>query len=89
MVSALAGGVCVCVCHVSMVSSSLLYYSRASRGVIQEVYEPQIRVLLGTASYFCEVVVLKSRTVPIGTALSLRIRYSSEHGVQSLSQKSQ
>jgi len=27
------------------------------------VYEPQIRALLGTASHFCEVVVLKLRTV--------------------------
>jgi len=25
-----------------------------------KVYEPQIRALLGTASHFCEVVVLKS-----------------------------
>jgi len=31
------------------------------------VYEPYIRALLGTASHFCEVVVLKLRTVPIGT----------------------
>ena len=37
-----------------------------------QVYGPQIRALLGTASHFCEVVVLKLRTVPIGTALSLR-----------------
>ena len=29
-----------------------------------EVYEPSIRALLGTASPFCEAVVLKSRTVP-------------------------
>jgi len=28
------------------------------------VYEPQIRARLGTASHFCEVVVLKLRTVP-------------------------
>ena len=27
-----------------------------------------MRALLGTASHFCEVVVLKLRTVPIGTA---------------------
>ena len=27
-----------------------------------KVYEPQIRALLGTASHFCEVVVLKLRT---------------------------
>ena len=29
-----------------------------------KVYEPYIRALLGTASHFCEVFVLKSRTVP-------------------------
>jgi len=29
-----------------------------------KVYEPYIRALLGTASHFCEVVVLKLRTVP-------------------------
>ena len=29
--------------------------------------------MLGTASHFCEVVVLKLRTVPIGTARSLNI----------------
>jgi len=28
-----------------------------------KVYEPYIRALLGTASQFCKVVVLKSRTV--------------------------
>ena len=37
-----------------------------------KVYEPEIRALLETASHFCEVVVLKLRTLPIGTALSLR-----------------
>ena len=30
-----------------------------------KVYEPQIRALLGTASHFCQVGVLKLRTVPI------------------------
>jgi len=30
------------------------------------IYEPQIRALLGTASHFCQVVVLKLRTVPLG-----------------------
>ena len=40
-----------------------------------KVYEPQIRALLGTASHFCQVVVLKLRTVPIGTALNLRISF--------------
>jgi len=29
-----------------------------------KVYEPSIRALLGTASHFCEVVVLELRTVP-------------------------
>ena len=38
-----------------------------------KVYDPQIRALLGTASQFCEVVVLKSKTVTNGTTLSLRI----------------
>ena len=33
------------------------------------VYEPQIRALLGTDSHFCEVVVLKLRTVPQVTSL--------------------
>ena len=41
--------------------------------MIHKVFEPQIRALLETASHFCEVVVLKLRTVPIGTALGLRI----------------
>jgi len=36
--------------------------------VIHKVYEPSIRARLGTAAHFCEVVVLKLRTVPIGTA---------------------
>ena len=31
-----------------------------------KVYEPQMRALLGTASPFCEVVVLKLRTEPTG-----------------------
>jgi len=30
-----------------------------------KVYEPEIRALLGTASHFCEVVVLKLITVPL------------------------
>jgi len=37
------------------------------------IYEPYIRALLGTASHFCEAVVVKLRTVPLGTALRLRI----------------
>ena len=31
--------------------------------------EPQIRARLGTAAHFCEVVVLRLRTVPIGQVL--------------------
>jgi hypothetical protein len=31
-----------------------------------KVYEPEMRALLGTASQFCEVVVLEPRTVPNG-----------------------
>ena len=38
------------------------------------IYEPQVRALLGTAPHFCEAVVLKLRTVPLGAALSLRIQ---------------
>ena len=38
-----------------------------------KVHEPQIRALLGTASHFCEVVFLQSKTVPNGTTLSLGI----------------
>ena len=37
---------------------------------MHKVYEPKIRARLGTAAHFCEVVVLKLRTVPLGTALS-------------------
>ena len=33
--------------------------------MIQKGYEPYIRARLGTAAHFCEVVVLKLRTVPI------------------------
>ena len=35
------------------------------------VYESEIRARLGTAAHFCEVGVLKLRTVPIDTALSV------------------
>ena len=38
-----------------------------------QAYKPYIQALLGNASYFCEVVVLELRTVPIGTALNLII----------------
>ena len=46
-----------------------------------KVYEPEIRALLGTASQFCEEVVLKSRTVPNG--ISLRILPVIRRGAQS------
>jgi len=54
-------------------SSSLLLSSLELSDT--KTYEPQIRALLGTASHFCEVVVLKLRTGlqivvwGIGTAL--------------------
>ena len=34
----------------------------------RKFHEPQIRARLGTAAHLCEVVVLKLRTVQIGTA---------------------
>ena len=40
----------------SLLSSLELSYTK--------VYEPLIRARLGTAAHFCEVVVLKLRTVP-------------------------
>ena len=43
------------------------------------VYEPYLRALLGTALQFCEVIFLKSRTVPNGTTLSSRIRRVIRH----------
>ena len=45
-------------------SSSLLRSSK-----VYKIYEPYIRALLGTASQFCEVVVLESRTVLSGFGL--------------------
>jgi len=42
-------------------SSSLLLSSLELSDT--KVYEPHIRALLGTASHFCEVVVLKSKTL--------------------------
>jgi len=48
-------------------SSSSLFLSSLELSDAK-VYEPQIRARLGTASHFCELVVLKLRTVPIGTA---------------------
>jgi len=51
-------------------SSSLLLSSLELSDT--KVYWPQTLALLGTSSHFCEVVILKLRTVPIGTALNLR-----------------
>jgi len=48
--------------HTPTFSSALLLSSLELSDA--KVYEPQIRALLGTASHFCEVVVLKLRTVP-------------------------
>ena len=49
-----------------------------------QVYEPSIGAPLRTASHFCEVVVLKLRTVQIGTALSLRVIRVISHGAQAM-----
>ena len=46
------------------------------------VYEPSIRALLGPASQFCEAVVLRSRTLPNGTTLSLRVLRKNRRGAQ-------
>jgi len=51
---------------------------------VTQVYESYIRALLRAASHFCEVVVLKLRTVPIGTALSLRILRVIRRGAQAI-----
>jgi hypothetical protein len=48
--------------------SSLLLSSLELRDT--QVYEPQIRALLGTALHFCEVD-LKLRTVPIESQLTI------------------
>ena len=55
-----------------------LYYSGPSEPCTlqlgdTQVYEPEIRALLGTASHFCEASALELRTVPNGTTLGLRI----------------
>ena len=52
-----------------------------------QVYEPYIRALLGTASYFCEIINLISRTVPNGTTLSLRILRVIRRGAQAMSKR--
>jgi len=44
--------------------------SFVTRRACSKAYEPQIRARLGTAAHFSEGVVLKLRTVPIGTGAS-------------------
>jgi hypothetical protein len=48
------------------------------------VYEPSARALLKAAPYFCEAIVLKLRTVLLGTALSLSILGVSRRGAQAM-----
>ena len=50
-----------------------------------QVYKPSIRALLGTAARFCEVVFLKLRTNPNGTALNLRKFQVIRRGAQAMS----
>jgi len=68
--------------HITSSSSSVLLSSLQLSDT--QVYEPQIQALLGTASHFCEVFVLKLRTVPIGTAPSLRILRVIRRGSQAM-----
>ena len=49
-----------------------------------KVYEPSIRARLGTASHFCEAVVLRSRSVPTCTTLSRRILRVIRCGAQTM-----
>jgi len=68
-------------CVALFFSSSLL----SSLGLSDtQVCEPSIRALLGTAPHFCQVVVLKSRTVPNRTTLSLRILRVIRRGAQAM-----
>ena len=53
-------------CHACLIFSSLLL-SSLELSDNTTIYEPGIRALLGTASHFCEAVVLKLRAVPPGT----------------------
>ena len=41
--------------------------------MIHQVYEPQLRALLGTASHYCEAIVLESSAVPIGSPIGIPI----------------
>ena len=53
-----------------LLSSSLLSSLELSD---TQVYEPSIRTLFGSAPHSCEAIVLKPRTVPLGTALNGKI----------------
>jgi len=48
------------------------------------IHEPKIRALLGTALHFCGVIVLKLITVPLDTALSLRILRVNRRGAHAM-----
>ena len=65
----------------TLLLSSLLWSLESSDTTI---HEPQIRALLGTCSHFREVVVLKSRTVPNGTTLSLQMIRVIRRGAQAV-----
>ena len=67
-------------CHGHRESSLLLLFSSLLLSSLElsdtKVYEPSIRARLGTAAHFCEVVVLKLRTVPIGLMWHTLVRFS-------------
>ena len=52
--------------------------------MIQQVYEPQLQALLGTASHYCEAIVLELSAVPSGTALVSRILLLVRRGAQAI-----
>jgi len=58
-------------------SSSLLLSSLELSDT--QVCEPQIRALLGAAAHFCEVVVLKLRTVCGLTVRGCQVKYNKEN----------
>ena len=49
-----------------------------------KVYKPYIRALIGTASQYCEAVVLESSAVPSGTTLGSRILLVVRRGAQAM-----
>ena len=51
------------------------------------IYEPQMRALLGTASHFCEAVVLKLRAVPLGTVLNSGVFRVIRRGAQAMHER--